>query len=508
MKTRLAALAMILVGVGAVALAIVGPSFAGSSSAKYITGTATTGSVTATSVATGTIAASTVYGFKFGSAPDIVSTSATTSGSGGQVSGASNGSTGNLTWPVKTVSVTVGQSVKKGDVLATADDTAALLQLTSAQATLASAQARLASDQAGADALTRAQANLQLKQAQLSYSQAAASRKTTIAQNAATVATAKKAVTDAQAKLAADTPGTAQYDADVAALAKAQSDYSSAVLKANQSNQQATQQVQNASLSLSGARLSYQGKVAPASSATILADQAQVASAQTSVDAAQTAVNAAAITAPADGLIVAVNILPGVNAPSGYAIEESVTPMVATASFSETDISNLKVGQVATVGVTAASTSVQGTVSQITPVSSSSSSGGVGQQSSVVSYTVIVTLTDPPATVLAGMTATVSVTTASVDNAVRVPSTALSGSASTGYTVQVMGSDGSVSTRTVEVGLITTSMAQIKSGLTEGETVVTGTTSTRSGTTTTQNGGLGGLTGGGLTGGGFTGPGR
>ena len=47
-------------------------------------------------------------------------------------------------WPVKTVSATVGQRVTKGQVLATADDTAAQLQLASAQATLASAQSQLA----------------------------------------------------------------------------------------------------------------------------------------------------------------------------------------------------------------------------------------------------------------------------------------------------------------------------------------------------------------------------
>ncbi len=46
------------------------------------------------------------------------------------------------------------------------------------------------------------------------------------------------------------------------------------------------------------------------------------------------------------------------------------------------------------------------------------------------------------------MSATVTVTTASVDNALRVPATALQGSATAGYTVQVVNGDGSVSTRT------------------------------------------------------------
>jgi len=109
-----------------------------------------------------------------------------------------------------------------------------------------------------------------------------------------------------------------------------------------------------------------------------------------------------------------------VSAPSsGYAIEESVDPMVATASFTESDISNLKVGQAAVVDVTAPNLTVNGTVTQIVPTASTS-----GGASSVVTYAVIVTLTDPQATVLSGMSATVTVTTATVNNAVRVPATA------------------------------------------------------------------------------------
>ena len=261
--------------------------------------------------------------------------------------------------------------------------------------------------------------------------------------------------------------------------------------------------MENASLSYQAAELSYQSKTAPAPTATIQADQAQVASAQAAVNAAQLAVTDSTLMAPADGLVIAVNILPGVNAPTGYAVEESVGPMVATASFSESDIANLKVGQTATVSVTGAQASVAGALTQIVPVATSSS-GGSG--SSVATYAVTVTLTSPPDTVLSGMSATVTVTTASVDNVLRVPATALQGSASAGYTVLVLNANGSTSTVDVTVGLVTTSMAEIKSGLTVGETVVTGTTATRTTTTTTSNSGINvnSLTGGGGAGaGGF-----
>jgi hypothetical protein len=83
-----------------------------------------------------------------------------------------------------------------------------------------------------------------------------------------------------------------------------------------------------------------------------------------------------------------------------------------------------------------------------------------------------------------------------------VPATALEGSASAGYDVLVM--NGSNTTATpVTVGLVTSSYAEIQSGLTSGETVVTGTITTRTGTTTTTGGGVNvnSLTGGGGFGG-------
>jgi macrolide-specific efflux system membrane fusion protein len=501
MKVRLAAIGLILVGIGAVALTIVGPVFGGSPSSKYLTGTVTTGTVSAQSVANGTVAASTVYGLKFGVTADIVSSAATTSGGGGSTS--SSSSTSSITWPVKAVSVTVGQHVTKGTVLATADDTAAQLALVSAQATLASTQSKLATDQTGPDALTTAQARNSVSQAWNSYQQAVANRDNTNAQNALTLSQAQAAVTAAQAQLNSDTAASAAQsvlDKDAAALQTAQQSLPNTQLKVAQSNQQAAQQVTNASLNYQSAQLAYQSKTAPAPTATVQADQAQVASAQSAVNAAQLAVTDATLTAPADGLIVAVNLLPGVNAPSGYAVEESIGPMVATASFAESDIANLKVGQTASVYVTGAKTTVPGTLTQIVPVASSSSGS-----SSVATYAVTVTLTGPPETVLAGMSSTVTVTTASVDNVRRVPAAALQGSATAGYSVLVLNSNGSTTSVDVTVGLVTTSLVEIKSGLTVSQTVVTGTVSARGGTTTGGSGvnvqSLTGGGGGGLNGG-------
>ncbi len=50
------------------------------------------------------------------------------------------------------------------------------------------------------------------------------------------------------------------------------------------------------------------------------------------------------------------------------------------------------------------------------------------------------------------------------------------------YSVMVLGADGQPQAQAVEVGLVTSTTAEIKTGLTEGEAVVTGTASAQTGT--------------------------
>jgi macrolide-specific efflux system membrane fusion protein len=83
-----------------------------------------------------------------------------------------------------------------------------------------------------------------------------------------------------------------------------------------------------------------------------------------------------------------------------------------------------------------------------------------------------------------GMTADVTITTASAANVLTVPSEALAGTAGN-YTVRILGANGQPEARQVTVGLVTSTLAEIKTGLTAGETVITGTTAARNATTTT-----------------------
>jgi RND family efflux transporter MFP subunit len=190
------------------------------------------------------------------------------------------------------------------------------------------------------------------------------------------------------------------------------------------------------------------------------------------------------LVAPADGIVTAVAITTGTNAPGGAAITILSSALVVTTSIVESDIPAIQLGQPATVSVTALDASLNGTVSSIDPVGSGSGSGGV------VSYAVDVALDAPPPSLRPGMSADITIVAASASNVLAIPSRALSGSAGS-YTVRVVAADGSVSTRTVQVGLVTSSLAEITGGLQAGELVVTGTSSSQN-TVTNVGGGIGG----------------
>jgi macrolide-specific efflux system membrane fusion protein len=207
----------------------------------------------------------------------------------------------------------------------------------------------------------------------------------------------------------------------------------------------------------------------------------------------------ATLRAPAAGTVTVVNAVAGLPA-SGTIVEVGTNPLDVVGSYAESDLTSLAVGQPATVSVSATGSQVDGKVVAIAPTASSSSGSN-----SIVSYDVTIELVDPPAEVKPGMSADVSVTIASANDVLAIPAVALSGGAN-GYTVGVVTSDGSVDRRSVDVGLVTSSWAEIRSGLTAGDVVVTGTTATRQSTTSGFGGGFGGA--GGLGGGTFRGGGN
>ena len=193
------------------------------------------------------------------------------------------------------------------------------------------------------------------------------------------------------------------------------------------------------------------------------------------------------LTAPADGIVTAVNLTVGAQAPIADEINLYSATFQVTANVVESDISKLQVGQGATVTVASIDADLTGTVTAIAPVAEASSGDGV------VSYAVTVALNAPPASLRPGMTADVTITTASADGVLAVPAAAIRGT-SDNYTVLVLTAAGTPEARPVTVGLMTSSLVEIKSGLNAGDVVVTGTSSQqRAGTTTNAQGGGGGF---------------
>jgi multidrug efflux pump subunit AcrA (membrane-fusion protein) len=177
-------------------------------------------------------------------------------------------------------------------------------------------------------------------------------------------------------------------------------------------------------------------------------------------------------------------------------------------SFSESDITKVKVGQPATISVNALpDTKLAARVTHISLLPSSSSSG----TSSVVSYAATLILTQSAAGLRPGMSADADVVTQQANNAISVPSEAITG-AGPMQTVTVQRPGDGTETKTVTTGLVGDSSTQILSGLKGGEKLVlpevSATSTTSTGSSPTAGGGLsGGLGGAGPPGGGgFSGP--
>ena len=170
------------------------------------------------------------------------------------------------------------------------------------------------------------------------------------------------------------------------------------------------------------------------------------------------------------------------------------------AGFAEADISNIKVGQPATITL-AALTDIElsGTVNAVSPTSTVSSN--------VVTYDVTISVDDPPSNVKIGMTADVSVITASKTGVLEVPSAAVTTTGTTSTVTLLQG--GKQTTKTVVLGLVGSSTTQILSGVSVGQVLVEPTVSASSSTSSSSpssgslsTGGLGGGFGGGGFGGG------
>ncbi len=427
----------------------------------YLTATAVTTDVVDTVSVTGSVQPVETYAFAFGQAPTRNPRPSSTGSGPSSVAAA--------TWTVKTVEVKPGDAVAAGDVLASADTADAEAALATAQLNLTAAKAKLDADSSPVSSSTKAKAKLAITQANRQLSQAQTAQSQTAAAGRLAVSQAQGALADANQRLADDQaaslPGTV-IAADEAAVEQASRALATARQQASTADTQAAAAVDTAKLNVQSAQLAYTGATTVNTAAAVAADKATVSQAQTAVSDAQTTLDRLTLTSPIAGTVSSVTIQPG-DVVSGTVITLRSAEVEVDASVTESDLPAVKVGQPAAVTIGALGASTKGTVSEVDLAGATKSASGV------VSYSITISLPSAPAGVAPSMTADVDVTTAMASGVVAVPASAIGGEPGA-YTVEVFDGPGSVHTVPVEVGLMTSTQAEVKSGIAAGTQVVTG----------------------------------
>lgn len=255
--------------------------------------------------------------------------------------------------------------------------------------------------------------------------------------------------------------------------------------------------------------------------AQVQQDQAQVAIDTANVATAQRQLDQATLTAPTGGMVLQVNIAVGQNvsasgassgggggaSPAGTSAAASGSASTSgsstaaiiimqpgqfnvTGSVSDAEIGQVAVGQSVEVTPAGSATALLGTVTGIAPQATVASG--------VATFPVTVQITNPPASLRPGISASVSIIVNRAVHVLTVPTAAVH-TTTAGSTVQVL-SGVTASSVSVQLGAQDPTSTQILSGLSAGQQVVIATISSA-----VPTGGSGNPLGGGRTGGGRTG---
>jgi HlyD family secretion protein len=161
-----------------------------------------------------------------------------------------------------------------------------------------------------------------------------------------------------------------------------------------------------------------------AAEANISQADAQVSLKEAAVSVAQTNLDYTVIRSPIDGTVVARNVDVGqtvaasLQAPTIFTIAQDLTKMWVYAKTDESDVDNIKVGKAVSFKVDALpKQTFQGVVSQVRM--------NPTMVQSVVTYDTIIEFANPELKLFPGMTAYVTIPVATVQNALKLPNTAL-----------------------------------------------------------------------------------
>src|SRR5229473_5904543 len=179
------------------------------------------------------------------------------------------------------------------------------------------------------------------------------------------------------------------------------------------------QQLDLAKANFDSANAAVNGAVANVTQA-----EAQVTQKAAAVTVAQTNLNYTVIRSPIDGTVVARNVDVGqtvaasLQAPTIFTIAQDLTKMWVYAKTDESDVGNIKVGKPVAFKVDAfPKDTFRGVVSQVRMNATT--------VQSVVTYDTIIEFANPDLKLFPGMTAYVTIPVATVQNAVKLPNTAL-----------------------------------------------------------------------------------
>ncbi|MEV7936217.1 biotin/lipoyl-binding protein [Kitasatospora sp. NPDC088264] len=361
------------------------------------------------------------------------------------------------------VKVAVGDAVKKGQVLATVDTTAAQQQVDAAQASLTTANANLTKAQAGVTTTTTQPLPGATSGAGGNGGgggDRGAGANSTPAPQTTTITTTK---------------------VDDAAVAQAQ------------------QQVATAQTTLANAQAALTGTTLTASvDGTVASVSAKVGDTVGASSGGSSGSSGSTGSTGSTGKSSTGSAASG-GAPSGFIVLTNPTGMQVTANFSELDSLKLKKGEAATVTLNAQSDTKFN--ASVLSVSSLPSSSGGSAGSTAVQYAATLQLSGDTSALRTGLSATVQVITGEADSALSLPTSALSGTGAS-RTATVVHPDGSSERVSVGVGVEGDSTVQVVSGLKEGDKVELPTTSGGNGFPNASFPGIGGGQGRGGQGGG------
>ena len=337
---------------------------------------------------------------------------------------------------------------------------------------------------------------------QTSYNIALASRTNGLSSDSSTLSAASNAA-NAAAQAYANAVATQSSNGALTTQLNAQS------LKIAQAKYNDTvASLRNAQVQAENAVIAAQNSVRQAQS-NVIASEASLQNANAAEAVAATNLADATLTAPVSGRVASISGTVGQtvstggssastsSATSGFIVLTDVSALRVEASITEGDAGSVRIGESATITFDALSgASTQGRVSWVDLIGSTSNG--------VASYGVTLDMDSVPSGLKPGMSASVSITTASAAGVLAVPATAITTTGTRSFVTLVTTDANGKQTLTrtnVTIGLKGDSMTQILSGLSSGQEVEFGTTSSTTGSSFPT----GGIPGGGLDlgGGGF-----